>query len=84
MYGTGISISGDILDLAADIGVIDKSGSWYSYNNERIGQGRENVKTYLEENPLVLEEIHGKIMEHLKPSDTDNGLKVDEDGVVIE
>ena len=84
MYGTGISISGDILDLAADIGVIDKSGSWYSYNNERIGQGRENVKTYLEENPLVLEEIRGKIMEHLKPSDTDNGLKVDEDGVVIE
>ena len=44
----------------------------------------QRVKTYLEENPLVLEEIRGKIMEHLKPADSDTGLKVDEDGVVIE
>ena len=84
MYGTGISIAGDILDLAADTGIIEKSGSWYSYNNERIGQGRENVKTYLEDNPAVLEEIRGKLMEHLKPAPQDDGLRVDEDGVVIE
>ncbi len=84
MYGTGISIAGDILDLAADTGIIEKSGSWYSYNNERIGQGRENVKTYLEENPAVLEEIRGKLMAQLAPEDPDDGLKVDEDGVVIE
>ena len=85
MYGTGISLAGDILDLAADTGIIDKSGSWYSYNNERIGQGRENVKTYLEENPAVLEEIRGKLMEFIAPSpNEDNGLRVDEDGVVIE
>ena len=83
MYGTGISLSGDILDLAADIGIIDKSGSWYSYKNERIGQGRENVKAYLEDNPAVLEEIRGKLMEHLAPAQ-DDGLRVDEDGVVIE
>lgn len=84
MYGTGISIAGDILDLAADTGIIEKSGSWYSYNNERIGQGRENVKAYLEDNPAVLEEIRGKLMEHLKPAAQDDGLRVDEDGVVIE
>ena len=83
MYGTGISLSGDILDLASDVGIIDKSGSWYSYNNERIGQGRENVKAYLEANPDVLEEIRGKLMQHLMGKD-DDGLKVDEDGVVIE
>ena len=83
MYGTGISLAGDILDLAADTGIIDKSGSWYSYKNERIGQGRENVKTYLEENPAVLEEIRGKLMEHLMGNKGDD-LAVDEDGVVIE
>ena len=83
MYGTGISLSGDILDLASDVGIIDKSGSWYSYKNERIGQGRENVKAYLEANPDVLEEIRGKLMQHLMGTDED-GLKVDEDGVVIE
>ena len=83
MYGTGISLSGDILDLASDVGIIDKSGSWYSYKNERIGQGRENVKAYLEANPEVLEEIRGKLMQHLMGTNED-GLKVDEDGVVIE
>ena len=82
MYGTGISLSGDILDLASDVGIIDKSGSWYSYKNERIGQGRENVKAYLEANPEVLEEIRGRLMKNLRG--TDDGLNVDEDGVVIE
>ena len=88
MYGTGISLSGDILDLASEVGIIDKSGSWYSYNNERIGQGRENVKLYLEANPDVLEEVRGKLMDHILKSragdDPNGGLRVDEDGVVIE
>ena len=85
MYGTGISLSGDILDLASDVGIIDKSGSWYSYKNERIGQGRENVKLYLEANPDVLQEVRGKLMEHILQSRAgDDGLRVDEDGVVIE
>ena len=76
--------------MASDTGIIDKSGSWYSYNNERIGQGRENVKQYLEDNPKVLEEIRGKLMEHLaaqSPSAQQaaaDDIKVDEDGVVIE
>ena len=51
MYGTGISKSGCILDVGVDAGIIRKSGSWYSYGDERIGQGRENAKTWLEENP---------------------------------
>ena len=86
MYGTGISLAGDILDTAADIGIIDKAGSWYSYNGERIGQGRENVKAYLEDHGDVLEEVRNKIMQHYiqtGPQAADD-IRVDEDGVVIE
>ena len=89
MYGTGISLPGDILDTATDIGIIEKAGSWYSYNGERIGQGRENVKTYLEEHPDVLEDVRARVMKHFddskQPADAnDGGIRVDEDGVVIE
>ena len=63
MFGKGISREGDILDLAANCGVVIKSGSWYAYNNEKIGQGRENAKTYLRENPLVCEEVEAKVRE---------------------
>jgi len=61
MFGQGISREGDILDLAADTGVINKSGAWYAYNGEKIGQGRENAKIYLKENPMVCEEIEAKV-----------------------
>ena len=90
MYGTGISLSGDILDMASELGIIEKAGSWYSYNNERIGQGRENVKAFLENNPAVLNEVRQKLMDQLRGNDeaaeqTDDGrIRVDEDGVVIE
>jgi len=57
MYGTGISKSGDILDLAAQENIIEKAGAWYSYKNNKIGQGRENSKTHLEQNPALMEEI---------------------------
>ena len=63
MFGKGISKEGDILDLAADCGIIVKSGAWYAYNGEKIGQGRENAKTYLRENPLVCEEVEAKVRE---------------------
>ena len=86
MYGTGISLAGDILDTATDLGIIDKAGSWYSYNGERIGQGRENVKLYLEEHRDVLNEVRSRVMasfeESRRPSQSD--IRVDEDGVVIE
>ncbi len=83
MYGEGISKAGDVLDCAVEAKIVEKAGSWYSYNGDRIGQGRENVKNWLEANPAVLEEIKEKLLESLKPEDTDE-LKVDEDGVVIE
>ena len=61
MFGKGISREGDILDLAANCGVVIKSGSWYAYNNEKIGRGRENAKKYFMENPAVMEEVEQKV-----------------------
>lgn len=61
MYGKGISKEGDVLDLAAAVDIVNKSGAWYSYNEVRIGQGRENAKTYLKENPDVLFEIENLV-----------------------
>lgn len=63
MYNQGISKSGDVLDLAADKGIVDKSGAWYAYNDQKIGQGREATKKYLEENPKILDEIAKKVKE---------------------
>ena len=64
-FGKGISKEGTILDIAVDEGLIDKRGSWFSYNNERIGQGRNNAKTYLEQHPEVMAELDKKIRENL-------------------
>ncbi len=64
MFGQGISREGDILDLAAECGVVNKSGAWYAYNNEKIGQGRENAKQFLKENPAVRDEIEAKVRAH--------------------
>jgi recombination protein RecA len=61
MYGTGISKEGSILDVAAEMDIISKSGSWYSYKENRIGQGRENVKEYLKEHPEITNEIEQKV-----------------------
>lgn len=57
MYGEGVSKQGEILDLAVEYNIIEKSGSWYSYNGEKLGQGRENAKLFLKENPFVMEEV---------------------------
>jgi len=64
IYGKGISKEGSILDLAVDLNIIEKSGSWFSYNGERIGQGRENVKAYITENPKLMEELEKKIRDN--------------------
>lgn len=61
MFGTGISREGEILDLASDCSVVNKSGAWYSYNGERIGQGRENAKQFLKDNPEICAEIEKKV-----------------------
>jgi len=64
MYGAGISREGDIVDLGADSGIIEKSGAWYSYGGERIGQGRENAKQFLKDNPELARSVETKILEH--------------------
>lgn len=99
MYGKGISLSGDILDCAVEAGIIDKAGSWFSYEGERIGQGRENIKAYLEANPDVMNRVHDQLMDTLKENEKDqeeepkaskeaenkpDEINVDEDGVIVE
>ena len=64
VYGKGISKEGNILDIAVNLDIVEKSGSWFSYNGERIGQGRENVKEYLSKNPKIMEEIEKKIRDN--------------------
>ncbi|MDO5569342.1 MAG: recombinase RecA [bacterium] len=65
MYGEGISKVGELVDLASDNGIIEKSGAWYAYNGNKIGQGKENAKLFLKENPTVLEEVENKVREIL-------------------
>ena len=64
MFGKGISREGDILDLATKIDLVNKSGAWYAYNGEKIGQGRENAKSYLTAHPEIMEEIEEKVRAH--------------------
>jgi recombination protein RecA len=66
MYGKGISREGEILDLAVKLDIINKSGAWFSYNDVRLGQGRDNVKDYLASNPELLDEIEAKIKDDNK------------------
>lgn len=97
MYGQGISRSGDVLDCAVDAKVIEKAGSWYSFEGNRIGQGRENVKKYLEDNPEIMDKVEGLLLDTLdkekeKTKDDneqdipgiDDDIIIDEDGVIIE
>ena len=71
MFGTGISREGDILDLAADCSIVNKSGAWYAYEGDKIGQGRENAKLFLREHPEIRDEIEKKVrvQYHLDPAD---------------
>lgn len=69
MYGEGVSREGELVDIAADLGIVDKSGAWYSYNGEKIGQGKENTKIFLKNNPEIADEIEGLIREHYEFKD---------------
>lgn len=69
MYGTGISREGDILDVAVDRGIVEKAGAWFSYNGEKLGQGRENVKQLFKEKPELMEEIELKVRQAYKKED---------------
>ena len=85
MFGKGIAREGDVLDLAADANIVEKSGSWYAYKGAKIGQGRENAKTYLAQNPLICEEIenqvrelHGLEAQHVAPGEAAAASAVNE------
>lgn len=78
MYGKGVSHEGEIVDKAVEIDVIEKSGAWFSYNGEKIGQGKENVKVYLEENPKLRDEIEDKIRTHFDIKKDGSSKKVKE------
>jgi recombination protein RecA len=65
LYGTGISRDGEIVDLGSEMGIVEKSGAWYSFDGDRIGQGREAAKNFLKEHPEVARQIMSKVMERL-------------------
>jgi recombination protein RecA len=79
MYGKGISREGSLLDVAVALGFIKKSGAWFTYEGEQLGQGRENVKTFLSESPQLMAEIDDRVREYLAPKPDDATL---EEGVV--
>ncbi len=79
MYGEGISKVGDLLDIAADIDIVKKSGAWYSYNDTKLGQGRENVKKFLQDNPDLIKEIDEKVRHYYKLDETRENAKEDDD-----
>jgi len=81
LYGKGISKEGNILDIAVNLDIIEKSGSWFSYKGERIGQGRENVKKYLAENPDTMKEVEEKIRENMKRAFEDSLVEKTEEEV---
>jgi recombination protein RecA len=64
MYGEGVSKTGELIDLGVKAGVVDKSGSWFSYDSQRIGQGRENAKNFLRENPEIAAQIEAAIRQN--------------------
>lgn len=79
MFGQGISTAGDILDLAAQNNIIVKSGAWYAYNDAKIGQGRENAKQYLRDNPEICAEIEHKVREHYGIKEADEAVSAQEE-----
>jgi recombination protein RecA len=85
LYGEGISRLGELIDLGVKIGLLNKAGAWYSYNSNRIGQGKENVRAYLKDNPEVARELEDKVRAHflVKPDDVPDAIKID-DAVEVE
>lgn len=65
LYGTGMSRTGELIDMGVDAGIVQKSGAWFAYGDERLGQGKENVRAYLQENPQIADDIEKKLLEHL-------------------
>jgi recombination protein RecA len=74
IYGTGISREGSLIDLGSEVGIVKKSGAWYTYEADQLGQGKENARTFLIDNPDLANEIEGKIRAHFKPIEVDADL----------
>ncbi len=83
MYGQGISREGSLLDVAVDLGFVKKSGAWFTYEGEQLGQGRENVKQFLKENPQLMAEIDQRVRERLAPAAAEDVPQVDPDDLPI-
>ena len=84
MYGKGISREGSLLDVAVDLGFVKKAGAWFTYEGEQLGQGRENVKQFLIENPQLMAEIDERVRERLKPViEEENVSELEEDDLPI-
>jgi len=90
MYGEGISKEGELIDIASELDIVQKSGAWYSYNEERLGQGRENAKQFLKENPDVLREIQAQVRAHygldseFVPADVENAAAQEQEDLFSE
>ena len=90
MYGEGISQEGELLDMAVDVDLVDKSGAWYSYNGERIGQGRENVKNYMKDHPEMVSELLVKVRDAYGIGDgstieqTENAVETEQETLDLE
>ena len=79
MYGEGISREGDLIDLASDLGIVNKSGPWYSYGEDRLGQGKENAKNYLQDNPEIAQAIELQVKKHYNLDSDDKAISEDEE-----
>jgi len=77
LYNEGISREGEIIDVGVKLDIVDKAGAWYSYNGDRIGQGKDNVRKFLKENPAIAEDIEGRIRAELLPKTADNVVPIE-------
>ena len=85
MYGKGISREGSLLDTGVEMDIVTKSGAWYTYEGEQLGQGRENAKSFLSDNPEIMMEIENKIWAIVNPSDEqDSFTSADDEPISIE
>ena len=78
MYGKGISREGSLIDIGVDMDIVSKSGAWYTYDGEQLGQGKENAKTFLSENPEIMMDIENRIWAEVKPPEDEVDLTEEE------
>ena len=80
LYGEGISREGELIDMGVDAKLVDKAGAWYSYGSERIGQGKDNARTFLRENPAIAAKLEAELREKFQPAEAQRDENADDDG----